>query len=118
VGLLGLFALRNLGWVAKGFSAGGAIAVLLAVALASMFAAPQVVVLPLACPGFLPPSPRPARRLLPARDRRRVGRRVGIRRRLFQEGRGHAQGSSASNTTSFSPAWRWWCWPTTPMPSW
>ena len=54
VGLLGLFALRNLGWVAKAlFPAGGAIAVLLAgVALASMFAAPQVVVLPLGLPGL------------------------------------------------------------------
>src|SRR5580765_7125962 len=54
VGLLGLFALRNLGWVAKAlFPAGGAIAVLLAgVALASMFAAPEVVVLPLGLPGL------------------------------------------------------------------
>ena len=54
VGLLGLFALRNLGWVAKVlFPAGGAIAVLLAgVALASMFAAPEVVVLPLGLPGL------------------------------------------------------------------
>jgi formate hydrogenlyase subunit 3/multisubunit Na+/H+ antiporter MnhD subunit len=54
VGLFGLFALRNLGWVAKAlFPAGGAIAVLLAgVGLASMFAAPQVVVLPLGLPGL------------------------------------------------------------------
>jgi len=54
VGLLGLFALRNLGWVAKAlFPAGGAIAVLLAgIALASMFAAPEVVVLPLGLPGL------------------------------------------------------------------
>jgi len=54
VGLLGLFALRKLGWVAKVlFPAGGAIAILLAgVALAAMFAAPQVVVLPLGLPGL------------------------------------------------------------------
>ena len=54
VGLLGLLALRNLGWVAKAlFPAGGAIAVLLAgIALASMFAAPEVVVLPLGLPGL------------------------------------------------------------------
>jgi len=54
VGLLGLLALRNLGWVAKAlFPAGGAIAVLLAgVALASMFATPQVAVLPFGLPGL------------------------------------------------------------------
>ena len=54
VGLLGLLALRNLGWVAKAlFPAGGGIAVLLAgVALASMFATPQVAVLPFGLPGL------------------------------------------------------------------
>jgi formate hydrogenlyase subunit 3/multisubunit Na+/H+ antiporter MnhD subunit len=54
VGVLGLLALRNLGWVAKAlFPAGGAIAVLLAgVALASMFTAPQIAVLPLGLPGL------------------------------------------------------------------
>ena len=65
VGLLGLFALRNLGWVAKAlFPAGGAIAVLLAgVALASMFAAPEVVGAAARPAGAaVPPAPRPARR--------------------------------------------------------
>jgi len=54
VGVLGLLALRKLGWVAKVlFPAGGAIALaLFAVALAAMFAAPQTAVLPLGLPGL------------------------------------------------------------------
>ena len=54
VGVLGLFALRSLGWVAKVlFPAGGAIALLLfGVALGATFSAPEVVVLPLGLPGL------------------------------------------------------------------
>jgi len=54
VGVLGLFALTNLGWVAKVlFPAGGAIALLLfGVATFAMFATPQTAVLPLGLPGL------------------------------------------------------------------
>jgi formate hydrogenlyase subunit 3/multisubunit Na+/H+ antiporter MnhD subunit len=54
VGVLGLFALTNLGWVAKVlFPAGGAIAlVLFGVATFAMFATPQTAVLPLGLPGL------------------------------------------------------------------
>ena len=54
VGVLGLFALRSLGWVAKVlFPAGGAIALLLfGVALGATFSAPEVAVLPLGLPGL------------------------------------------------------------------
>ena len=54
VGVLGLFALRNLGWVAKVFfPAGGALALaLFGIALAAMFAVPQTAVLPLGLPGL------------------------------------------------------------------
>ena len=54
VGVLGLFALRRLVWVAKVlFPAGGAIAlVLFAAAVATMFSAPQTAVLPLGLPGL------------------------------------------------------------------
>jgi len=54
VAVLGLFALRRLGWVAKVlFPAGGAIALLLfAVALVALFSAPQTAVLPLGLPGL------------------------------------------------------------------
>ncbi len=54
VGVLGVFALRKLGFVAKVlFPAGGAIAlVLFGVALGAMFSAPEVVVLPLGLPGL------------------------------------------------------------------
>jgi hydrogenase-4 component B len=54
VGVLGLFALRRLVWVAKVlFPAGAAIAlVLFAAAVATMFSAPQHAVLPLGLPGL------------------------------------------------------------------
>ena len=54
VGVLGVFALRSLGWVARVlFPAGAAIALLLfAVALAAMFSTAQTVVLPLGLPGL------------------------------------------------------------------
>ncbi|HEX7441309.1 MAG TPA: hydrogenase 4 subunit B [Caldimonas sp.] len=54
VGVFGVFALRNLGFVAKVlFPAGGAIALMLfGVALGAMFSAPEVVVLPLGLPGL------------------------------------------------------------------
>ena len=54
VGVLGVFALRHLGFVAKVlFPVGGAIALLLfAVAFAAMFSTPDVVVLPLGLPGL------------------------------------------------------------------
>ena len=54
IGVLGMFALRNLGFVAKVlFPAGGAVAlVLFAVALGAMFSAPEVVVLPFGLPGL------------------------------------------------------------------
>jgi len=54
IGALGLFALTNLGWVAKVlFPAGGAVALLLAgVAGSAMFSAPETAVLPLGLPGL------------------------------------------------------------------
>jgi formate hydrogenlyase subunit 3/multisubunit Na+/H+ antiporter MnhD subunit len=54
IGVLGLFALTNLGWVAKVlFPAGGAIALLLAgVAGLAMFSAPETAVLPLGLPAL------------------------------------------------------------------
>ncbi len=54
IAVLGLFALTNLGWVAKVlFPAGGAIALLLfGVATFAMFAAPETAVLPLGLPGL------------------------------------------------------------------
>ena len=54
IGTLGLFALTNLGWVAKVlFPAGGAVALLLAgVAGSAMFSAPETAVLPLGLPGL------------------------------------------------------------------
>ncbi|MEO8310968.1 MAG: hydrogenase 4 subunit B [Caldimonas sp.] len=54
IGLLGMFALRNLGFVAKAlFPAGGAVAlVLFAVALGAMLSTPEVVVLPFGLPGL------------------------------------------------------------------
>jgi hydrogenase-4 component B len=54
IGVLGLFALTNLGWVAKVlFPAGGALALLLfGVATVAMFSGPETAVLPLGLPGL------------------------------------------------------------------
>ncbi len=54
IGVLGMFALGNLGFVAKVlFPAGGAVAlVLFSVALGAMLSAPEVVVLPFGLPGL------------------------------------------------------------------
>jgi formate hydrogenlyase subunit 3/multisubunit Na+/H+ antiporter MnhD subunit len=54
VGVLGLFALTKLGWVAKVlFPAGGVFALLLfGVATSAMFSTPQTAVLPLGLPGL------------------------------------------------------------------
>ena len=55
----------------------------------------------------VPPAPRQPVGLLPDRDRRHCGRRLGLRRRLLPQGRGHAARAAVpSSTTSFSPAWR------------
>ena len=122
VGAVGVLALRRLDWVAKVlFPVGGAFAlVLFGVALGALFATPEVAVLPIGLPG-LPFHLRldSLAGLLPDGDRRGVGRRVGVRRRLLPQGRRHAaRACCAWSTTSFSPAWRWSCWPTTPTPSW
>ena len=36
----------------------------------------------------------------------------------FRKGEGTPPGLLCLSTTSSSPAWRWWCSPTTPTPSW
>jgi formate hydrogenlyase subunit 3/multisubunit Na+/H+ antiporter MnhD subunit len=54
VGVLGLFALRSLGWVARVlFPAGGALALaLFGLALSAMFSGPEVAILPFGLPGL------------------------------------------------------------------